>query len=367
MRKGNLARLEEPSNVKTLPLCPQCHLPITEHNYPNLSKCHCRENLPEDEIRTKTLPAPQIPTTNGKTLLITGCCKEKLDHPAPAKDLYQGRLFKLVKTYTETNQFDWVIISAEYGLVTPEQVLEPYDTQIKTIGDVKRVHQLVMPVLESTWGDYAKIIVILGKRYRQVIEPELTQLPPQKVVIIEDKRGIGGLCQQVKALLPPVTPSKKSKHTITGAEQAMPELEKRRCDLCVACGDYESARCSGKHCSKPACNMTRNCFDDGDCEDGCDFESLGEVVPPSAHYRCRKTGELGCLACEDSEGDGPSELYCNLFHVQVENRHRCKLLKESRHHQDLRLGQEAEAQAAAQAEQAKPKPMTLDKFLRRGA
>ena len=217
VRKQNLARLEEPSeNIPGLmpghniPICPKCTLPITEHVYSNFVKCHCAEK-----------PQPEPPKSNGKTLLITGCCKEKLDHPAPAKDLYQGRLFKLVKAYAETNSFNWIIISAEYGLVTPDQVLEPYDTQIKTAGDVKRVHQLVMPALESIWGDYAKIILILGKRYRQVIEPELTQLPPQKIVIIEDKRGIGGLCQQIKALLPRVVSPKKPKHITTGAERAM--------------------------------------------------------------------------------------------------------------------------------------------------
>lgn len=228
VKKELLARVEErlenpelPSHE--VPICPKCHLPQTKFQYDGLERCQC--DVPQEPLEEVHEPETNTPVytgpTNGKTLVITGCCKEKLDHATPAKDLYQGRLFKLVRQYAELNNLDWVIISAMHGLVRPEQVIEPYEAQIKTIADVKRVTALVMPVLGTFWGDYAKIIVIMGKKYRQVIDPPLSQLAPrQQIEVFEDKRGIGGLLQKLKALLPEPEKPKLVRKKVTGDDRA---------------------------------------------------------------------------------------------------------------------------------------------------
>lgn len=64
------------------------------------------------------------------THLLIGCGARKLDHAAPARDLYTGPLFRAARTYAEASGLPWAILSARYGLVMPEQVIEPYDYRL---------------------------------------------------------------------------------------------------------------------------------------------------------------------------------------------------------------------------------------------
>ena len=68
----------------------------------------------------------------GTTVVLVGCSKQKLSQEAPAKDLYQGALFKLARAYAESWELDWAILSALHGLVLPEAVLAPYDHELPT-------------------------------------------------------------------------------------------------------------------------------------------------------------------------------------------------------------------------------------------
>lgn len=65
------------------------------------------------------------------THLLIGCGARKLDHAAPARDLYTGPLFRAARTYAEASGLPWAILSAHYGLVMPEQVIEPYDATLR--------------------------------------------------------------------------------------------------------------------------------------------------------------------------------------------------------------------------------------------
>jgi len=104
-------------------------------------------------------------------LVITSCSKKKLKHKAKAEDLYQGVLFKTVKDFVKRKNYDWVIISAKYGLVLPQQNIQPYDKQLKTKKDIEEIRDNVISKLKAILPIYDKVIVICGKRYREVIEP----------------------------------------------------------------------------------------------------------------------------------------------------------------------------------------------------
>ena len=64
------------------------------------------------------------------THILIGCGARKLDHAAPARDLYIGPLFRAARIYAEASGLPWAILSARYGLVMPEQVIEPYDYRL---------------------------------------------------------------------------------------------------------------------------------------------------------------------------------------------------------------------------------------------
>jgi len=61
---------------------------------------------------------------------LVGCVKAKLDHAAPAADLYVSTLFRGRRAYVERTCERWFILSALYGLVRPNVLLEPYDAAL---------------------------------------------------------------------------------------------------------------------------------------------------------------------------------------------------------------------------------------------
>lgn len=69
---------------------------------------------------------------------LVGCVKQKRDEPAPARDLYVSPLFRKRRAHVERTCNDWVILSALHGVVSPEEVLEPYDSTLKTMGVAER-------------------------------------------------------------------------------------------------------------------------------------------------------------------------------------------------------------------------------------
>jgi hypothetical protein len=56
--------------------------------------------------------------------------KTKLDHRSPARDLYCSHWFELARRYAETHAEHWFILSAAYGLVRPDTVIDPYERSL---------------------------------------------------------------------------------------------------------------------------------------------------------------------------------------------------------------------------------------------
>ncbi len=129
-----------------------------------------------------------------KTLVILACSQKKGQKPVAARDLYLGSLFKLGRKFAEVHRFDYVIISAKYGLLRPEQVIAPYDQRIANMNDVRRMREMVLPGLKEILQRYEKVVVIGGNLYRKVLEP----IKSPKFEIITDSRGIGGILQRLK-------------------------------------------------------------------------------------------------------------------------------------------------------------------------
>ena len=69
---------------------------------------------------------------------LVGCVKKKLDTPARAESLYVSTLFNGRRSYVERFCDEWWIISAKHGLVSPDEILEPYDLTLKKMGRDQR-------------------------------------------------------------------------------------------------------------------------------------------------------------------------------------------------------------------------------------
>lgn len=136
-----------------------------------------------------------------KVLVVTGCTKEKLGFnkstKAPAKQMYQGRLFKTVRKYSEAMGFDYVIISAKYGLIFPDKEIEGYEKVLRTKEDVENIRPMVEERLRPLLKNYDRIVVIAGKRYREVLK----NLWDERFAFVGSK-GYGDLCSIISKSIP---------------------------------------------------------------------------------------------------------------------------------------------------------------------
>jgi hypothetical protein len=64
------------------------------------------------------------------TLAIIPCTSQKADEPGPARDVWTGVHFQLTLMHAEEFYDRTVIMSFKYGLITPDDLIEPYDMNI---------------------------------------------------------------------------------------------------------------------------------------------------------------------------------------------------------------------------------------------
>lgn len=97
------------------------------------------------------------------------CVAKKRTYAAPARDLYTSALFQKARAYAERTADAWFVLSAKYGLVNAESVIEPYDVTLNEMGVgerrvwVARVQQQLEQVTRT--GD--TIVMLAGARYRE--------------------------------------------------------------------------------------------------------------------------------------------------------------------------------------------------------
>ena len=85
---------------------------------------------------------------------LVSCVKSKLEHRAPARDLYTSALFRGARCSVERSCGRWFILSALHGLVDPDEVLEPYEKTLATASrqERRRWSQAVLMALEQELG-----------------------------------------------------------------------------------------------------------------------------------------------------------------------------------------------------------------------
>ena len=153
------------------------------------------------------------------------CVKEKRKDHHKAKDLYISDLFKKMRKYVETYNYDWRIISAKHGLINPEKMIESYEDesldQFKLLHGQKtenlrakkeKLRNIIDEQLRPVLLNYERIILMCGKNYRDVILPLLKE---KKVVnYFKGTKGIGEIKQKL------LTDIDKKKHaTLNGYMQ----------------------------------------------------------------------------------------------------------------------------------------------------
>ena len=130
---------------------------------------------------------------------LVSCVKKKRGSAAPAGDLYLSQLFRGLRHYAEAHADVWYILSAEHGVLHPEQVIEPYERTLNAMPKrdrlawAERVEQQLLELLPAD----AEVILLAGSRYREEIEPFLRRQGFHVTIPLEGL-GIGKQLQQLK-------------------------------------------------------------------------------------------------------------------------------------------------------------------------
>lgn len=88
-------------------------------------------------------------------IYLVSCVGEKHDRAMPAKDLYASQWFRKAREYVERRGGIWYILSAKHGLISADQVIEPYEQTLNRMPIAGRRHwaQRVREQLDvQLWG-----------------------------------------------------------------------------------------------------------------------------------------------------------------------------------------------------------------------
>lgn len=94
-------------------------------------------------------------------LVLVGCVKSKRAGSHPAEELYDSRLFRGRLAYARANADRWFILSALYGLLPPDRVVDSYERAITSLsrGERRMWSEGVLRELDSTLGSLSLVDV----------------------------------------------------------------------------------------------------------------------------------------------------------------------------------------------------------------
>lgn len=128
------------------------------------------------DLDADTEPAPVAPVRlSPSPIHLVACVAGKLDHPAPARELYTSPWFQKARAYVERQGGQWFILSAKHGLIGPEEVIEPYDETLARMSAAARRlwGARVIEAMGSRIEMGAPLIVLAGRNYRDPIWPAI--------------------------------------------------------------------------------------------------------------------------------------------------------------------------------------------------
>jgi hypothetical protein len=123
--------------------------------------------------------------------VLIGCVSRKEPTARPAKDLYRTELFSRRRAYAEASGRPWLIVSALYGIVDPDAVIEPYDVRISDLDRHQRqaLAEQIADDLEQRFGPLAGVTfeVHAGDEYMQMLAYGLR---PRRARLVNPLRGL---------------------------------------------------------------------------------------------------------------------------------------------------------------------------------
>ena len=109
------------------------------------------------------------------TIVLVSCVAGKQSSPAPAGEMYTSAWFRKARCYANLLGHPWFILSAQYGLLAPDEVIEPYELTLNRlrVKDRKAWAEKVLAQLRPRLTDVESVTFLAGQRYREFLEQSL--------------------------------------------------------------------------------------------------------------------------------------------------------------------------------------------------
>ncbi|HEY9800359.1 MAG TPA: DUF6884 domain-containing protein [Leptolyngbyaceae cyanobacterium] len=110
-------------------------------------------------------------------ITLVSCVSQKREEPSQALTLYQSPWFLKCKSYVESQNYNWFILSAKYGLIKPQQIIEPYEESLNSAPAQERQQwsQQVFASIVEILPNGGTVRFFAGEKYRQYLIPLLEE------------------------------------------------------------------------------------------------------------------------------------------------------------------------------------------------
>ena len=139
-------------------------------------------------------------------LVVVPCGKDKIWRkfpnrgPTPAGEAYIGQPFVMNRAYADRFAERWVVLSAKYGFVWPEEVIPgPYNTTFKkkASGPVA-ITELQEQTRSKQLDRFETVVGLGGKEYRQAVADAFASTSAEIRFPFAGLRGNGDIMGQIK-------------------------------------------------------------------------------------------------------------------------------------------------------------------------
>jgi hypothetical protein len=150
-------------------------------------------------IATPTPTDGLVAKPETRTIYLVSCVSQKQEQPCAARELYISDLFRKARRYAEASGCPWFILSAEHGLIAPDQVIAPYERTLNTMGVVDRRAwgERVAAQLAKAIPELSRVVFLAGGKYREFLAEHLAgrgveiSVPMEGLRIGEQLRWLG--------------------------------------------------------------------------------------------------------------------------------------------------------------------------------
>jgi len=107
-------------------------------------------------------------------LLLVTCSKQKMKVPTCAQELYTSERFQAARELAHTLGADWYIISGKHGLLSPDQIVEPYDMHLSEKTDAE-IELWANDIIKSLPPSPKRVCILAEKLYSDPIVSKLAK------------------------------------------------------------------------------------------------------------------------------------------------------------------------------------------------